>query len=107
MCKDDRSAVKCPSCHASLVLASLVLAATGDGPPPVLARRDPPYPPPVHEVLAPYAGRVIDPAAARSGAAEVRAKLTAARTAAAQRRARQAQARRAGLNVQGVPHQAA
>src|SRR5689334_18418011 len=96
MCKDDRSALTCPSCHTSLVLA----AADG-GPPPVLAPRDPPYPPPVQEVLAQYAGRVVDPATARSGAAQVRAGLAAARSAAAERRARQAEARRAGPGVRG------
>ncbi|MCO6003539.1 hypothetical protein NE236_00920 [Actinoallomurus purpureus] len=102
MCKDDRSALRCPSCHASLVLA-----ATGGGPPPGLALRDPPYPPPVHEVLAEYAGRAIDPATARSGAAQVRASLAAARSTAAERRARQAEARHAVPGVRGVPHRAA
>ncbi|MEV5750803.1 hypothetical protein AB0L00_23515 [Actinoallomurus sp. NPDC052308] len=102
MCKDDRSAVRCPTCHTSLVLAAI-----GGGPSPVLALRDPPSPPPVHEVLAQYAGRAVDPATARSGAAQVRASLTAARAAAAQRRARQAEARRAGPDVRGVPHRAA
>lgn len=102
MCKDDRSALRCPSCHASLVLA----AADG-GPPPVLVPREPPHPPPVQEVLAQYAGRVVDPATARSGAAQVRAGLAAARSAAAERRARQAEARRAAPGVRGVPHRAA
>ncbi|MCO5985848.1 hypothetical protein NE235_06990 [Actinoallomurus spadix] len=102
MCKDDRSALSCPSCHASLVLAAI-----GGGTSPVLTHRDPPSPPPVQEVLARYAGRAVDPAAARNGAAQVRARLAAARSAAAERRARQAEARRAGPGVQGVPHRAA
>jgi hypothetical protein len=87
MCTDNRSVLRCPSCHAPLMLAA-------GGPRPVLALRDRPYPPPVREALAEYAGRVVDPAAARSGAARVRASLIAARSAAVERRARQAEARR-------------
>ncbi|WP_345434275.1 hypothetical protein [Actinoallomurus vinaceus] len=102
MCKDDRPALRCPSCHASLVLA-----ATGGSAPPGLTLPDPPSPPPVHEVLAQYAGRVVDPATARSGAAQARAGLAAARSAEAERRARQAEARRAAPDVRGVPHRAA
>jgi hypothetical protein len=72
------------------------MLATAGGPTPVLALPHQPSPPPVWEVLAEYAGRVVDPAAAHSGAARVRASLTAARNAAVERRARQAEARRGG-----------
>jgi hypothetical protein len=54
----------------------------------------------VQEVLAQYAGRVVDPATARNGAAQVRAGLAAARSAAAE-------ARRGIPDVRGVPHRAA
>jgi hypothetical protein len=87
MCTNNRPVLRCPSCHALLMLAA-------GGPTPVLAVGDQPYPPPVREALAEYAGRALDPAAARSGAARVRASLAAARRAALERRARQAQARR-------------
>lgn len=89
MSKDSDSAVKCPSCHTPLIVAP----AIGGAPMPVL--REPPSPPPVRDVLAKlYAGRRIDPSAAQTGAARVRASLTAARAAASDRRARQAGARR-------------
>lgn len=73
------------------------MLAAVSGPAPVLAlREDTPFPPPVWEVLAEYSTRVVDPAAARRGAARARAGLAMARTTAAERRARRTAAQ-AGL----------
>ncbi|TNY37744.1 hypothetical protein EIO00_06155 [Thermomonospora catenispora] len=78
------SAVRCPHCSTALMISTV----NGNSPAPPV--REEWTPPPVWEVLAPYADRVRNAATAKRGAAKVRESMRRARAAAAQRRAAQA-----------------
>ncbi|MFG1997845.1 hypothetical protein ACGFNU_01705 [Spirillospora sp. NPDC048911] len=95
MSRDSHPGLRCPHCQTALTLVpaagSHPATTVPSGTPFVLVREE--SPPPIAEVLAPYAGRVKDSTTALRGAAKVRASLDRARQAGSQRRSAQKAAR--------------
>ncbi|GLW66109.1 hypothetical protein Arub01_43530 [Actinomadura rubrobrunea] len=86
MSRDTHSGLRCPHCQTAL---ALVPAADNPAASVLSVPIRDETPPPVHEVLAVYAGRTRDAAVAMRGAARVRESFNRARRAAARRRAAQ------------------
>ncbi|KAB2348427.1 hypothetical protein F8566_16710 [Actinomadura rudentiformis] len=97
MSRDSHPGLRCPHCQTALTLvpAAGSQTTTVPSPTPFALIREEASPPPIAEVLAPYAGRVKDTTTALRGAAKVRASLDRARQAGSQRRTTQKAARRA------------
>ncbi|GAA2620841.1 hypothetical protein GCM10010411_65910 [Actinomadura fulvescens] len=93
MSRDSHPGLRCPHCQTALTLVPAA-GSQPSGAPFALVREEA-SPPPIAEVLAPYAGRVKDSTIAMRGAAKARASLDRARQAGSQRRTTQKAARRA------------